>query len=125
MPTTSPFRTNPSLGPDLFQVVKDGGAWYEGPGRLGNGLGQAKSPQTGDTAFGDDGRVYMWVEASAAIPVIAAPGTAVTITTAAPGVTPRVTVAAGAGGWYAPSTAFYTGTIAIGDHFWVSKGTAP
>ena len=122
---TSPFRTNPSLGPNLWQVVKNDQAWYEGAGRGAAGSNQAMSPQTGDISVGDDGRTYMWVEASGAIAVAAAPGTQVTLTVNAEGTDPRVTAIAGAGGWYAPSTAYYTGTIATGDRFWVAKGTAP
>lgn len=123
--TTSPFRMNPSLGPDLHQVVKSDLAWYEGAGRGAAGAGQAMSPQTGDTAWGDDGREYMWVEATGAITVAASPGTQVTLTVNAAGTDPRVTAAAGAGGWYAPHTGFYSGTIAAGDRFWVAKGTTP
>lgn len=124
--TTSPFRTNPSLGPNLFQVVKNDGAWYEGAGRGAAGTGQAMSPQTGDTSLGDDGRLYMWVEASATIVVAASPGTQVALTVNAAGADPRVTAATGgSGGWYAPHTGYYTGTILIGDRFWAAKGTAP
>lgn len=121
--TTSPFRMNPSLGPDLHQVVKADLAWYEGAGRGAAGAGQAMSPQTGDTAFGDDGHEYMWVEATGAITVAASgEGTQVTLTINAPGTDPRVTAAAGTGGWYAPTAVFYTGTIAAGDRFWARKG---
>lgn len=122
---TSPFRTNPTLGPNLWQVVKDDQAWYEGAGRGAAGAGQVMSPQTGDTAMGDDGRQYMWVQASGSITVAASPGTQVSLTVNAAGSDPRVTAAAGAGGWYAPHTGYYTGTIAAGDRFWVAKGTAP
>lgn len=121
----SPFRTNPSLGPNLSQVVKNDQAWYDGAGRGAGGINQAMSPQTGDTSWGDDGRLYMWVEASGAITVAASPGTQVTLTVNAVGSDPRITAAAGAGGWYAPSTAYYSGTIALGDRFWAVKGTAP
>lgn len=121
----SPFRTNPSLGPNLNTVVKDDQAWYDGAGRLAGGTGQVMSPQTGDTSLGDDGRLYMWVQATGAIVVAASPGTQVTLTINAVGTDPRATVATGAGGWYAPHTGFYTGTIAAGDRFWVAKGTAP
>ncbi len=123
--TTSPFRTNPSLGPNLSQVVKKDQVWYAGAGRSANGAGQVASPQTGDISFGDDGREYMWVEASAGVTVAASPGTQVTVTDNGSGTNPRFTVAAGAGGWYAPHTGFYSGTIASGDRFWVAKGTAP
>lgn len=121
----SPFRTNPSLGPNLNTVVKDDKAWYDGAGRLVSGTGQVMSPQTGDISVGDDGRQYMWVEASATIVVAASPGTQVAVTDNGVGTYPRFTVATGAGGWYAPHTGFYTGTLVSGDRFWVAKGTAP
>lgn len=121
----SPFRMNPSLGPDLHQVVKSDLAWYDPAGKGAAGAGQAMSPQTGDTAFGDDGRLYMWVEASGSITVAASPGTQVAITDNGVSADPRFTVAAGSDGWYAPHTGFYSGTIAAGDRFWIAKGTAP
>lgn len=120
--TTSPFRTNTSLGPDLHQVVKSDQAWYEGAGRGAAGAGQAMSPQTGDTCFGDDGREYMWVEASGTITVAASPGTQLAVTVNAAGSDPRVTVAAGSDGWYAPHTGWYSGTLTVGDRFWAAKG---
>lgn len=122
---TSPFRTNPSLGPDLHTVVKSDKAWYDGAGKGAAGAGQAMSPQAGDTAMGDDGRQYMWVEASATITVAASPGTQVALTVNAATADPRVTAAAGSGGWYAPHTGYYSGTIVAGDRFWAAKGTAP
>ncbi len=122
---TSPFRTNPSLGPNLWQVVKADQAWYEGAGRGAGGTGQVESPQTGDTAYGNDGRLYMWVQASATITVAASPGTQVTLTDNGVAADPRFTAAAGAGGWYAPNTGYYSGTIVSGDKFWAVKGTAP
>ncbi|UIJ43791.1 hypothetical protein LZK98_11880 [Sphingomonas cannabina] len=122
MGTTSPFRISHGLGPDLHQVVKADQVWYEGAGRGASGAGQVGSPQLGVTERGDDGRTYMWVEASATIAVAASPGTQVTVTVTGPD---NVTVAAGSGGWYAPNSGFYSGTIAAGDRFWVAKGTAP
>jgi hypothetical protein len=109
MPTTTPFRTNSNLGPDLFQVVKAGGVWYDGPR-------QVMSPQFGDVAHSNDGRKAVFVQATAAIPVAAAPGTQVTVTS------PGMTAAPGTGGYYAPSTAVYNGTIAAGDGFWALLG---
>lgn len=110
---TSPFRTNPSLGPNLFQVVTAGDSWYD------NGEG---SPQLGDTAVGDDGREYIWVQASGTIADAAAPGTQVALTVTAPD---NITAATGAGGFYAPSTANYGTDILVGDRFWAAKGTTP
>lgn len=118
MPVNTPFRTNTSLGPNLDQVVKKDNVWYEGAGRAAGGLGQIGSPQLGDLSRGSDGRDYVWVEATAAITVGAAPGTQVT----APA-SPNFTVAAGTGGFYlGPNTVNYKGTIAAGDRFWVAKG---
>lgn len=122
---TNPFRTNPSLGPNLHQVVKSDAAWYDGAGRGAADAGQAMSPQTGDTSFGENGRLYMWVEASATIVVAASPGTQVVLTDAGVAADPRFTAATGTGGWYAPHTGYYTGTLVAGDRFWVAKGTAP
>jgi len=113
MPTTSPFRMNPSLGPDLFQVVRSGQSWYD----------KLASPQPGDTAFGDDGFEYIWAQATGAIAAAAAPGTQVSLTLAT--TEPRVTAAAGAGGWYAPTNAVMTVALAAGDRAWFRKGTAP
>lgn len=115
------FRTNPSLGPDLDQVVKKDNVWYEGAGRLADGTGQAGSPQLGDLANGSDGGEYVWVEASGAI-TITANGTQVTLTVAGD----KITAATGTGGFYAPKSANYDGpSIAAGDHFWARKGTTP
>lgn len=110
MPTTSPFRMNPSLGPDLFQVVRAGQSWYD---KLG-------SPQPGDTAFGDDGHEYVWAQATGAIAAAASPGTQVTLTENT--TDPRITAASGAGGWYAPNNTVMTVALAAGDRFWARKG---
>lgn len=120
--TTSPFRTNPSLGPDLHQVVLADEVWYEGAGRGAAGAGQIGSPQLGDTAAGDDGREYIWVEASGTIADAAAPGTQVALTVNGPG---DITAATGAGGFYAPATTVYGTDILAGDRFWAAKGTTP
>lgn len=122
---TSPFRMNPSLGPNLSQVVKNDQVWYEGAGKGASGAGQVASPQTGDTAFGDDGREYVFVEASGTIAVAASPGTQLALTVNASTADPRVTAASGSGGFYAPHTGFYSGTLVAGDRFWAAKGTAP
>lgn len=113
---TSPFRMNPSLGPQLWQPVRAGQVWYDG-------AKQIASPQCGDTAFGDDGFEYIFAQATGAIAAAAAPGTQVTLTLNA--TEPRVTAAAGAGGWYAPTNAVMTTALAAGDRAWFRKGTAP
>lgn len=98
----SPFRTNPSLGPNLSQTVANGAVWYDPKNIV--------SPKVGDTSVGDDGHQYVFVQASATITAAAAPGTAVTITE------PAMTAAAGAGGFNAP-----TGGVANGAFFWARK----
>lgn len=113
MAVDTPFRTNPSLGPNLTQVITAAsGSWYDDVG----------SPQLGDTSMGTDGRQYMWVEASGTIADAAAPGTQVAITVTG---YDDVTAATGAGGWYAPPTTVYGTDLLAGDRFWAAKGTAP
>src|SRR3546814_20173349 len=56
---TSPFRTNPSLGPNLHHTVTEGQVWYDHP--------DVVSPKVGGWSVGDDGRQYIWVKSSAAI----------------------------------------------------------
>jgi len=107
---TSPFRTNPSLGPNLWQVVRANQVWYDG-------AKQIASPQLGDVSFGDDGFEYIWVQASGAIAAAAAPGTQVSITL------PALTAATGAGGFYAPNSTNMPTALAAGDRFWARKGT--
>lgn len=106
----SPFRTNPSLGPNLHQVVRAGQVYY-------TDAKQIVSPQLGDTSLGDDGHLYVWVRATGAIAAAAAPGTQVTITE------PAMTAAAGAGGFYAPNSTNMPTALAAGDYFWARKGT--
>jgi len=106
----SPFRTNPSLGPNLWQVVRSGQGWYDG---RANG----PSPQLGDWSVGNDGHDYVWVQATGAIAAAAAPGTQVTITE------PAMTAAAGTGGFYAPNNTVMTTALAAGDRFWARRGT--
>lgn len=104
---TSPFRTNPSLGPNLFQKVNASTVWYDN-GKV--------SPKIGDTSMGDDGHLYVFVQASAAIAAAVAPGTQVTITE------PAMTAAAGAGGFYAPNSTTLPAGVASGEYFWARKG---
>lgn len=107
---TSPFRMNPSLGPNLWQVVRSGQVYYDG-------AKQIASPQLGDRATGDDGFDYVWVQASGAIAAAAAPGTQVSIAL------PALTAATGAGGFYAPNSTNMPTALAAGDRFWARKGT--
>lgn len=103
-----PFRITPSLGPDLEQVVTSGQVWYDVPTRV--------SHKVGAKVVGDDGHVYVFVQASAAIAAAAAPGTQVSITE------PAMTAAAGAGGFYAPNSTVLPGGVPIGSYFWARNG---
>jgi len=121
----TPFRTTPSLGPELTQVLPaaQGSAWYDMPvDTYASTAPVIASPQEGDTCYGTDGRLYMWVRASGTIADAASPGTQIAITVTAYN---NVTAATGAGGWYAPPTAIYGTDLLAGDHFWAAKGTAP
>lgn len=126
---SNPFRTNPSLGPQLNAPVLSDQAWYDGAGRAAAGAGQAMSPQTGDISVGDDGRQYMWVEvAGSAITVHATNETQVAITVGAQTADPRVTIATdGSGGWYVLPQSKNGGvaSLPVGSRVWVAKGTAP
>lgn len=108
----SPFRVNHNLGPNLHQVVKANQVWYEGAEQIG-------SPQLGDVSQGDDGRPYVYVEASDTIAMVASPGTQLALTYTAPD---NVTAEAGSEGFYAPHTGYYDGTIVAGDRFWAAQG---
>lgn len=108
----TPFRTSPSLGPDLTQVALAAEA----------GTPAYDSPQLGTVEFGSDGRQYIRVEASATIADAASPGTQVSLTVTA---YDDITAASGLGGWYAPPTTIYGTDLLEGDRFWAAKGTAP
>jgi hypothetical protein len=103
--TTSPFRTNPTLGPDLFQIVTPGSVWYDNPNMV--------SPKVGTRETGNDGYDYIFVKASGVIAAAASPGTQVAITE------PAMTAATGSGGFYAPVAG-----VASGSYFWARKGAA-
>lgn len=104
---TSPFRTTAQLGPNLWQVVRTGAVWYDSK--------QIASPQLGDVEFGDDGHMYIWVEASGAIAAAAAPGTVIVVTE------PGYTAATGAGAFNAPNSTNVPVALAAGDRFWARK----
>ena len=107
------FRTTPSLGPDIEQVVTTASeSFYDDVG----------SPQLGVTCMGTDGRLRMWVKAASTIADAAAPGTQIAITVTG---YDNVTAATGSGGWYAPPTSVYGTDLLAGDRFWATKGTAP
>jgi len=73
-------------------------------------LATTVTPQLGSGVTGDDGHLYKWVKASAAIVAAVAPGTAVTITE------PAQTAATGAGGFNAPVAG-----VTSGHYFWARK----
>lgn len=124
----NPFRTTPSLGPDLREIVKHDKAWYDPAGKGAAGAGQAMSPQTGDTCFGSDGRLYMWAESAGSLSIHASNNTQLAVTDNGASADPRFTFAAGSDGWYiGPQTAYDGGytAFAAGDRCWIAKGTAP
>lgn len=122
----SPFRTNPSLGPNLNQVVLKDQSWYDGIGRGEGGSNQVITPQSGDTSWGDDGRKYIWAEvAGGALSPHATDETEVTV--AMNENAPRATVSLGAGGWYIMPQSKNGGVASLpnGSLVPVAKGTAP
>lgn len=84
-----PFRSTPSLGPDLTQKFAPG-AFYDGAGI------PAPSYQLGTTVNGIDGGDYYYVVATADVAATATTGTQVTMTPA------TKSIATGAGGFYTP-----------------------
>lgn len=125
MSVATPFRTTPSLGPELTQVLPaaQGTPWYDMPiDTYASTQPIVGSPQLGDTCMGSDGRLRMWVEASGTIADASGSGTQISITVTG---YDDVTAATGSGGWYAPPTAIYGTDLLVGDRFWAAKGTAP
>jgi len=115
MANSVPFRSTPQLGPQLDDVFTGLPYWdlagvYDGTTVVG-GI-SSPSYKLGNTEFGDDGREYIWVRASADIAATATTGTQVTITV------PAYTVATGAGGFYTPVNT----AIVSGQYFHVSRG---
>lgn len=115
MANSQPFRTTPQLGPQLDDVftglpywdmtgVTDGGTVVSGV--------TSPSYKLGNVEQGDDGREYVWVQASADIAATATTGTQVVITV------PAYTVATGSGGFYTPVNT----AIVSGQYFHVSRG---
>lgn len=115
MANSVPFRTTPQLGPQLDDVftglpywdmtgVTDGGTVVSGV--------TSPSYKLGNVEQGDDGREYVWVQASADIAATATTGTQVVITV------PAYTVATGSGGFYTPVNT----AIVSGQYFHVSRG---
>lgn len=90
------FRSSPSLGPDIEQIIPKDGFWFEGPGREAGGKGQPVSPVTGNPEHVNNAKTGVWVTASADIAAATAPGTQLAVTVTASG----ATAVAGSGGFY-------------------------
>lgn len=117
MANSVPFRTTPQLGMQLNAVNAN---YWDLRGETFANSSTAPttsdvidiSSKLGTVEFGNDGREYYLVKASADISGTATTGTQVVITM------PGYTVEAGSGGFYtAPDTAYKNG-----DYFWVSRG---
>jgi hypothetical protein len=115
MANSVPFRATPQLGPQLDDVFTGLPYWdLTGVQEAGAPIAGITSPsyKLGNVEMGDDGREYIWVQASADIAATANTGTQVTITV------PAYTVATGAGGYYTPANT----AITSGQYFHVSRG---
>lgn len=100
MANSVPFRTTPQLGPQLDDVFVGLPYWdltgvQDADGDPVSGI-TSPSYKLGNRESGDDGAVYIWVQASAEIASTATTGTEVAITA------PAYTAATGSGGWYSP-----------------------
>lgn len=111
MPVNTPYRTNPSLGPQINEVNATV-PYYDTQTGVSSGTTTYASPLLGDMSIGSDGGEYYWVQASALIAATATTGTQVTITF------PAYTVATGAGGFYTPVNT----AVPSGSYIWVRKG---
>lgn len=100
MANSVPFRTTPQLGPQLDDVFVGLPYWdlsnVQGAGGTTVSGITEPSYKLGNRESGNDGAVYIWVQASAAIASTATTGTQVAITA------PAYTAATGTGGWYSP-----------------------
>lgn len=96
MANSIPFRTSPQLGPQLDDVFNDLPYWDTQLGISNNAVGIAPSYKLGNVEIGNDGALYMWVQASAEISATATTGTELAITL------PGFTAAAGSAGWFSP-----------------------
>lgn len=100
MANSVPFRTTPQLGPQLDDVFIGLPYWdltglQDADGDIVSGVTEP-SYKLGNRESGNDGAVYIWVQASANIAATATTGTQVAITA------PAYTAATGSGGWYSP-----------------------
>lgn len=111
MPVNTPFRSNPSLGPQINEVFATV-PYYDTQLGVSSGTTTYVSPTLGDQSDGTDGGEYYWVQASANVASTANTGTQVTITF------PAYTVATGAGGFYTPPGV----AVNSGQYCWVRRG---
>lgn len=111
MPVNTPFRSNPSLGPQINEVYTTV-PYYDTQVGAASGTTTYASPTLGDQSDGTDGGEYYWVQASALVAATATTGTQVTITF------PAYTVATGAGGFYTPVNT----AVPSGGYCWVRRG---
>jgi hypothetical protein len=95
MPVNTPYRINPSLGPQLNEV-QTVVPYYDSQLGVSSGTTTFVSPLLGDKSVGSDGGEYFWVQASAPIAATATTGTQVVVTF------PGYTVATGTGGFFTP-----------------------
>jgi hypothetical protein len=105
MANAQPFRTTPSLGPQLNEIFT-GVPYYD---QLGNIT--SPSYKLGNVEFGNDGAQYVLVQAGGAIAATATTGTQVSIT-------PAGVATTGAGGFYSPVNT----AITSGQYFHARKG---
>lgn len=111
MPVKTPYRANPSLGPQINEV-QTVVPYYDTQVGVSSGSTTFVSPLLGDVSIGSDGGEYHWVQASANIASTANTGTQVTITF------PAYTVATGSGGFWTPPGV----AITSGQQFYVRRG---
>lgn len=102
MPAVTPFRIEPSLGPDLWQVSTEN--YWDTISKAVGSTTITPSYPLGSAMVGQDGHTYVYVKASAAI----ASGVAIVVTE------PAFTAATGAGLYTAP---VITGGVPINAFF--------
>lgn len=88
------FRTTPQLGPQLDEVFTGLPYWDGALGIQNADTGVEPSYKLNNVEIGDDGALYVWVQAGAAIDA-ATNGTQLVVSAAGQ-------ATAGSGGWYAP-----------------------
>lgn len=96
MANSIPFRTSPQLGPQLDDVFTGLPYWDGALGISNAATDVTPSYKLGNVEIGNDGALYMWVQASAEIASTPTTGTELAITL------PGFTAAAGTAGWFSP-----------------------